>query len=450
MLGGHWAQVVALCNSITAVGSKEHQLLDQLACQAMLNAQAVRALSAAGRSSPGQQSQFVDAADAGCHLVRAVRRNLAAVDGDRGQALTLLREDLPASGSISPDWASLPLSDIGDLRGSLQNHAPVRVIGLARPSASDGLTIGDAGSSVALTIKGIGERVPRGTPVEVVGRWDGGTRILECQFFGILKQVPDYAKVCAAVEDLCARADVAGEPMQVRVLPSSELDQSVLDARAKRRLVERNAELAAAECFEAALSTSQLSLETLARVHAIVIGASAPRAGKLRQTPAVIRWCGVITYRAPPVATARSQATACLRNVANELEQGNSARHPAANAAEAMALLNKSHPFADGNGRVARALATWLLLRSGFQRRTDGTLGTFLDTHLDEYYSTLGNFDVSPWGWHQLFYDAVLATFGRTPANFGIRPHAIKEACGPPVPATSAARETSSESASYR
>ena len=83
MLGGHWAQVVALCNSITAVGSKEHQLLDQLACQAMLNAQAVRALSAAGRSSPGQQSQFVDAADAGCHLVRAVRRNLAAVDGDR-------------------------------------------------------------------------------------------------------------------------------------------------------------------------------------------------------------------------------------------------------------------------------------------------------------------------------------------------------------------------------
>jgi fido (protein-threonine AMPylation protein) len=441
VLGGHWAQVGSLCSSIRAEDSREQQLLDQLACQATLNARAARALSIASRSS-----QFADAADAGCHLVRAVRRNLAAVDGDHAQALTLLREDLPASGSLRPEWARLPLSDVGDLSRSLQNHGPLRVIGLARPSAGDGLTVGDAGSSVALTITGISERVARGTPVELVGR-DAGAGVLECQFFGILKQVPDYAKACAAVEDLYAQAGVAHEPMQVRVLPSSELDQSVLNARAKRRIAERNAELAAAECFEAASRTSQLSLETLARVHEIIIGASAPGAGKLRQTVAVIRWCGVITYRAPPVATARSQASACLRNVATELERGNCAKHPAALAAEAMALLNKSHPFADGNGRVARALATWLMLRSGFERRTDGTLGTFLDAYLDEYYRTLGSFDASPWGWHQLFYDAALATFRRAHANSGLTPRAIEGVCTPPVSATSAAGEASSESA---
>lgn len=86
-------------------------------------------------------------------------------------------------------------------------------------------------------------------------------------------------------------------------------------------------------------------------------------------------------------------------------------------AAEAVASLTKSHPFADGNGRVARALATWLLLRSGFQRRAEGTLCTFLDAHTDEDYSTLRNFHISPWGWHQLFYDALLMTFERAPCN---------------------------------
>jgi Fic family protein len=156
-----------------------------------------------------------------------------------------------------------------------------------------------------------------------------------------------------------------------------------------------------------------LSLETLARVHELTAGRGTGRvkAGQLRQGAAVIRWSGVITYRAPPVAAARSQVSDYLGDLAAELQQGNAARHPATMAAEAVATLTSSHLFADGNGRTARALATWLLLRSGFRRRAEGTLGTFLDAHLDEHYRALRNCQASPWGWHQLFYDAVLVTF---------------------------------------
>jgi fido (protein-threonine AMPylation protein) len=301
-----------------------------------------------------------------------------------------------------------------------QTRGLQRVIGVARPLADGAFAIGDAASPEALPVAGVGDAVARGTPIEVVGRWNGGRRIVECRSLATIGQVPDYPGICAAVENLCARAGLAAEPMQLRLRPPGELDQSVVQARDKRRLGEWDATLAAAELLDHALSAGQLSLEALARVHAIVVGASSARAGQLRQTPAVIRWCGVITCRTPPVPAARSQARGYLSDLAAELCNGASARHPATLAAEAIAFLTASHPFADGNGRVSRALATWLLLRSGFRRRADNTLGTFLDAHLDEHYRALRNFRVSPWGWHQLFYDAVLATFERAPAPVAV------------------------------
>ena len=415
VLGGRWEQVGALCASLTPAADDEALLLDQVACQAALHVRADRVLGGIGHRAPGLAVPSTGTEDAGCRRTRAMRRNFAALDGDRAQAAALLRECLPAGGSLGPRWASLPRCDVGCLNRSRQPGALLRVIGVARPSAGDGFAIGDGGSPASLPVAGAGGPVARGTPVEVAGRWDSDRKIFECQSFITLGHVPDYARVCAAVEDLCARVGLAAEPIQVPVVASGELDQSVRQARSTR-LGEWNAMLASAELFEEALTSSQLSLEALAHVHEIIVGASTARAGQLRQTPAVIRWCGLITYRTPPVMTARSQTSRYLRDLAAEL-RGGSARHPAALAAEAVACLTESHPFSDGNGRVARALATWLLLRSGFQRRTDGTLSTFLDAHTDEDYSTLRNFRVSPWGWHQLFYDAALATFERPRAR---------------------------------
>jgi fido (protein-threonine AMPylation protein) len=419
VLGGRWNKVAALCASITPTTGSELLLVDQLACQAALHARAPRVLGAVGYPKLGLPDPVAGLEDADCQLRRAVRRNFAALDGDCAQAAALLREGLPPDCPMGPGWVTLTRRDVGHLNRSRHSGAPLRVIGVARPSAGNGLAIGDAGSPEELPVARAGWAVARGTPVEVVGRWDGDSRIFECQTFATLGQVPDYVRVCTAVEDLCTRAGFAAEPMQVRVVPSGQLDHSVQQARSRRRLGEWSTILAAAELFENALSSSQLSLEALARVHQITVGPSDARAGQLRQTPAVIRWYGVITYRAPPVEAARSQTRRYLRDLAGELQYGDSARHPAALAAEAVAYLTTSHPFADGNGRVARALAAWLLLRSGFKRRTDHTLSTFLDANLDEQYRTLRNIHVSPWGWYQLFYDAVLTTFERLAAPVG-------------------------------
>jgi fido (protein-threonine AMPylation protein) len=414
-VGGRWDQVAALCASIIPTADDERLLLDQVARQAALHAHAAWVLSAAGLPVPELPVPVAGMRHAGRRLAWAVQRNFAAIDGDRVQAGALLRKSLPVDCSPGPGWTPLLHCDVAHVSRSQHPGDLLRVIGVARPSAGQDFTVGDAGSTQALPVAGADGPVARGTPVEMVGRWDGDRRIFECRSFASLGQVPDYGQVCAAVEDLCARAGLAAEPMQVRVVPSGELDQCVMQARSRRRQGEWNAMLAAAELFEHALSTCQLSLETLTQVHKIIVGASTARAGQLRQTPAVIRWCGVITYRAPPIVTARSLTRSYLRDLAAELQKGGSARHPAALAAEGVASLTRGHPFADGNGRVARALATWLLLRCGFQQRADSTLSTFLDAHLDEHYSTLRNLHVSPWGWHQLFCDAVLTTFKRSP-----------------------------------
>ncbi len=436
VLGGRWDQVAALCASMTPAVGTERLLLGQLAGQAELHACADRVLraghpapglaapglAAPGLAAPGLAAPGLAAGltDASRQLTRALRRSLAALGGDRAQAAALFRQHLPVASSLDPDWASLPRRDVGCVTLPWQTRGLQRVIGVARPLADGAFAIGDAASPEALPVAGVGDAVARGTPIEVVGRWNGGRRIVECRSLATIGQVPDYPGICAAVENLCARAGLAAEPMQLRLRPPGELDQSVVQARDKRRLGEWDATLAAAELLDHALSAGQLSLEALARVHAIVVGASSARAGQLRQTPAVIRWCGVITCRTPPVPAARSQARGYLSDLAAELRNGASGRHPATLAAEAIAFLTASHPFADGNGRVSRALATWLLLRSGFRRRADNTLGTFLDAHLDEHYRALRNFRVSPWGWHQLFYDAVLATFERAPAPVAV------------------------------
>jgi fido (protein-threonine AMPylation protein) len=290
--------------------------------------------------------------------------------------------------------------------------APVHLIGVVRPSGRDEFTIGEAGSLRVLRVAAGGCPAPRGTPVLVTGRWHRDGRPFECASVAVLGEVPDYAAVCAAVTDLCALAGVPTVP-QRRLPLASEIDPSVVRARAKRREGESDLELMAPEILEEALAKSELSLDTLRRVHALAVGPTCADAGQLRMTPAVIRWCGAITFRAPPVQAARGQICSYLRDLSTELQAPESARHPAALGAEAVARLTSSHPFADGNGRVARAVAAWLLLRAGFRQRSSASLGVYLDARLDEQFSTLRNVQVSPWGWHQLFCDAVLATFTR-------------------------------------
>ena len=409
VVSGCWERAAELCAGVASGGDGHRELMANVRRQVGLHAEAAKVLAsrcaAPARGVPRGRAEEPDSP-----LAWLMRCSFAAIDGRRADAQAALRETIAAN-SPEPD-AAISWCDGDSAMDGEPPAASVELIGLVRPSGCDEFTIGEAGSLRVMRAAAGGCLAPRGTPVHIAGRWHRDGTPIGCASVAVLGEVPDYDAVCAAATDLCAFAGVPTEPRR-RLAPVSEIDPSVVRARARRREGELDLALTAAEILEEALAKSELSLDTLARVHALAVGPGCAGAGQLRVTPAVIRWCGVITFRAPPVQAARSQTFSYLRDLSAELFAPGSARHPAALGAEAVARLTSSHPFADGNGRVARAVAAWLLLRAGFRQRSNASLGVYLDARLDEQFSTLRNVQANPWGWHQLFYDAVLATFTR-------------------------------------
>ena len=112
----------------------------------------------------------------------------------------------------------------------------------------------------------------------------------------------------------------------------------------------------------------------------------------------------------PPAAVARHGAEVVLGVLAEHI-CNNSDEVPApVLAADAFARFTDLHPFADGNGRVARAIATWLLVREGYRANPNLTLRDFCHLHRPEHYLTLRHHELDPWSWHSFFH-AVLACF---------------------------------------
>jgi fido (protein-threonine AMPylation protein) len=390
VVSGCWDRAAELCARVAPTGDGDQRLIAKVHRQIGLHLEAARVVARRRAEEPDSP------------LASLMRCSFAAIDGRRGDAEAALCASIAANRpepGAAISWCELPAG-------------PAQLIGLVRPSGSREFTIGEAASARVMRVTAAGCPAPRGTPVQVTGRRHRDGQPFECASVAVLGEVPDFAAVCAAVTDLCA---LSGVPtVRQRRLPlESEINPSVLQARDRRRGAEASLALTAAEILEEALAKSELSLDTLARVHALAIGPTCAGAGQLRTRPAGIRWCGVVTFRAPPVDAARSQTCSYLRDLSTELQAPESARHPAALSAEAVARLTSSHPFADGNGRVARAVAAWLLLRAGFRPRSVASLGVYLEARLDEHFSTLRNVQASPWGWHQLFYDAILATFTR-------------------------------------
>src|SRR5439155_9702338 len=60
--------------------------------------------------------------------------------------------------------------------------------------------------------------------------------------------------------------------------------------------------------------------------------------------------------------------------------------HPAIQAAWAHVALAAIHPFADGNGRAARVLASLAMYRGGFRRVEFTSLEEWWGGHLRDYY----------------------------------------------------------------
>jgi Fic/DOC family/Chitobiase/beta-hexosaminidase C-terminal domain len=86
-------------------------------------------------------------------------------------------------------------------------------------------------------------------------------------------------------------------------------------------------------------------------------------------------------------------------------------------AAEIHARITHAHPFIDGNGRVARALSTWILVKAGYRLRSNPRV--FCRDRVEAYYLALGardataSLDCPQWN---AFFDAMVASCFDGPA----------------------------------
>jgi Fic family protein len=95
--------------------------------------------------------------------------------------------------------------------------------------------------------------------------------------------------------------------------------------------------------------------------------------------------------------------------------------HPVITAALACHQINHIHPFVDGNGRTALAVATLILMRHGYMGIYTGdklrpvkSLEWYLDDHRKEYAESLRYADVDDYRpWMLLFSLAVMETMVR-------------------------------------
>ena len=166
----------------------------------------------------------------------------------------------------------------------------------------------------------------------------------------------------------------------------------------------------ALEIFDSAYCSGELSLATLQRVHAVVADIPAGIGGRLRDGAAVVRLDGLPWLVAPPAAAARRDTEILVAALSARL-----AEHPPVSAsmlaADALAILTDLHPFPDGNGRVARALATWLLVRAGYRLKPELTLDEFFRPRQQDCFRALRYHESDPLTWHRFFQSAVSETF---------------------------------------
>jgi Fic family protein len=115
------------------------------------------------------------------------------------------------------------------------------------------------------------------------------------------------------------------------------------------------------------LPRGALDLDALVRLHRMLLSQNHPGCGQLRDGPGVIRLRGTVVQELPAPREAREMATRAMRWLDESLRRESETLDSSFIAAEIVFMLLQAHPFIDGNGRVARAVGTWVLLRAGYE-----------------------------------------------------------------------------------
>jgi Fic family protein len=159
----------------------------------------------------------------------------------------------------------------------------------------------------------------------------------------------------------------------------------------------------------------ELTMDVLLSLHTILLPPSHPDRGRFRDGPIKVRFNGVARWKPPPASEALglTERTAGWVNAA--VGQGLDPETAKANAARALFEITDVHPFRDGNGRVARSIAGWLLIRGGYALLMDP--GVYCHDRRDDYYRALDSNNLDPAVWRGFFDELVGYCFRRVEAT---------------------------------
>ena len=107
--------------------------------------------------------------------------------------------------------------------------------------------------------------------------------------------------------------------------------------------------------------------------------------GRYKHAANVIMSAGRVVYRPPGPKDAKPGTRALV----NWLEGVGRSTHPIIASACAHYEMARLHPFLDGNGRVARALATWVLYHRGFDTQHLFAVDQYFKEDHEGYYEAL-------------------------------------------------------------
>ncbi len=141
---------------------------------------------------------------------------------------------------------------------------------------------------------------------------------------------------------------------------------------------------------ESADNPVTLNHHVLAEVHRLTVASLLPQdeAGYFRSVKVVIRntTTGEITFRPPSPMDVPFLVDELFAWLGSEAGRE---CHPLLRAGILHYELVRIHPFTDGNGRTARAMALLLLFLEGYQVKKFFALEEYYDSHPEEYYSAL-------------------------------------------------------------
>src|SRR6266436_567325 len=149
----------------------------------------------------------------------------------------------------------------------------------------------------------------------------------------------------------------------------------------------------------------ELDMSVLLSLHEILLPPSHPYRGRFRDSPLVVRFNGIAQWRPPPADEALRLMRATLVWINARVKEGVTGTDARYCAARVLFQTTDIHPFFDGNGRVARTLATWLLIKGGYALLMDP--GSYCHQHRTAYYKALDSHSLDPTLWPKFFAQMV-------------------------------------------